>query len=313
MAIKVAPTANIIHEDWLALRRQGLGGSDAATLLGLNPYGSLLTLYADKLGLLPEREDSFPIRFGKRFEDFVAEQWAQETGMSVERDDYLYRHEQYPFMQANIDRRVVGENAGLECKTTGRFERSAFVDGTVERYYAAQCQWYIEVMGFDCMYLAVLDRITGAFRHYTVERDEAFIHRMIEAGRDFWVNHVFSRCPPEPDGSDACADAIQLLYPSKGTQGGVQIPQHDGDLAEYVALGREIKALEQRQAAAKQRIQISMGEHTAGVTARYKVSWKPFQRTGLDIEAMGAAHPDLVRYYEKITTVRPFRVTAQKG
>ena len=79
-AIKVATVKDLSHEQWLELRRSGLGGSDASTVMGLNPYSSKLTLYADKKGILPEKEDTERLRLGRDLEDYVAQRFSEETG-----------------------------------------------------------------------------------------------------------------------------------------------------------------------------------------------------------------------------------------
>lgn len=54
---KVVCVKDISHDEWLAFRRTGIGGSDAATVVGLNPYSSPYYLFCDKRGELAEKED----------------------------------------------------------------------------------------------------------------------------------------------------------------------------------------------------------------------------------------------------------------
>ena len=68
------------RDQWLELRRRGLGGSDAATVVNLNPYSSRLALYADKLGLIPDRDDNEAMRQGRDLEAYVAERWCERPG-----------------------------------------------------------------------------------------------------------------------------------------------------------------------------------------------------------------------------------------
>ena len=75
MAKKLCCTKDMSREEWLEWRRGGIGGSDAATIVGLNPYRSRLELYADKLGMMPEKEDSEAMRIGRDLEEYVASRW----------------------------------------------------------------------------------------------------------------------------------------------------------------------------------------------------------------------------------------------
>ena len=126
-AIKIATIKDLSHEQWLELRRSGLGGSDASTVIGLNPYSSKLTLYADKKGILPEKEDTERMRLGRDLEEYVAQRFSEETGKKVKRSGYMWRHPMYEFLLANIDREVIGEDAFLECKTTMNYEKHDYL------------------------------------------------------------------------------------------------------------------------------------------------------------------------------------------
>ena len=113
---KICHVSSITHEQWLDYRRTGIGGSDAATVVGLNPYSSLYTLYNDKLGLIPAKEDNEVMRQGRDLEDYVSRRWMEATGKKVRRNCYMWRSNEHPFMLADIDREVVGENAGLSAR-----------------------------------------------------------------------------------------------------------------------------------------------------------------------------------------------------
>ena len=115
---KVVCVKDITHDEWLALRRTGIGGSDAATVVGLNPYSSPYYLFCDKRGELAEKADTEAMRQGRDLEQYVADRWMERTGKKCKRNNYMWRSTKWPFMLADIDREVVGENAGLECKTT---------------------------------------------------------------------------------------------------------------------------------------------------------------------------------------------------
>ena len=114
--IKIS-TIGMSREDWLTERRKSLGGSDVAGILGLNEYSSPYSVYADKLGLLPEKEDTEAMRIGRDLEDYVASRFTEKTGKKVRRENSIIRNPDYPYLHANVDRVVVGENAVLECKT----------------------------------------------------------------------------------------------------------------------------------------------------------------------------------------------------
>ena len=70
-AVELAKTLDMPREEWLLLRRKGIGGSDAAAIVGLNRWRSAFDVYAEKVGLKPEQPDNEAMRRGG-LEDYVA-------------------------------------------------------------------------------------------------------------------------------------------------------------------------------------------------------------------------------------------------
>ena len=78
---RLIPTANMSREEWLAQRKHTIGGSDAAGIVGLSKWSSPYSIWADKTGRLPEKEDTEAMRLGRDLEDYVAKRWMEATGM----------------------------------------------------------------------------------------------------------------------------------------------------------------------------------------------------------------------------------------
>lgn len=197
--------------EWLEERRTGIGGSDAAAIIGLNDYSSPYSVWADKLGYLPEKEDSEAMRQGRDLEEYVAQRFCEATGKRVRRLNRMLRNDDHPFMLANIDRQVVGERAGLECKTTSVMNLKKFKNGEYPATYYCQCMHYLAVTGWTKWYLAVLVLNQG-FYVYEIERDEAEIAALVEAERKFWAL-VQEGTPPKVDHSDATRRALEHVSP----------------------------------------------------------------------------------------------------
>ena len=172
------------REKWLQERKKGIGGSDAAALLGLNPYVSPYALWAEKTNRLPEKDDNEAMRQGRDLEQYVADRFMEATGKKVRRKKTMLRNLAYPFAHANIDRWVVGENAGLECKTTSIINLKKFKNGEYPAAYYCQCMHYMAVTGADRWYLAVLILNQG-FHHFVIERDEEEIAALMQAEQEF--------------------------------------------------------------------------------------------------------------------------------
>ena len=99
------------RKEWLQLRRTGIGGSDAGAICGMNPYSSPMTVFQNKTCEVLEEQDNEAVRQGHDLEDYVAQRFMEATGLKVRRSNYMYRSEEYPFMIADVDRLVVGEDA----------------------------------------------------------------------------------------------------------------------------------------------------------------------------------------------------------
>ncbi len=294
------------HEEWLAVRRKGIGGSDAGGIVKLNPHSSPYMVYADKLGLIPEREDSEAMRLGRDLEEYVARRFCEETGKKVKNCNYMLVHPQYKWLLANVDRLVVGENAGLECKTTSVLNLKRFKGGEYPEEYYAQCMHYMAVTGAERWYLCVL--VLGKeVKTFTIERDEKEIASLMALESEFWTHNVLAHVPPEPIGLDAESDIIGTNYPQSNADE-VDISEYDADLSRFLALNDEIKALEREKETIKQRVQLYMGEAGAGRSEAHSVSWNSYVQSRLDSEALKADLPNVYAKYAKESALRRFTV-----
>ena len=109
-------TASMSREDWLAERRHSLGGSDMGAMLGLNRWSSPYSVWAEKTGRLPPKEDNEAMRQGRDLEEYVASRFTEKSGKQVQRMNYLLRNDDAPYLHANIDRRILGEGAALSAR-----------------------------------------------------------------------------------------------------------------------------------------------------------------------------------------------------
>ena len=289
---------------WLELRRRGIGGSDAATVVGLNPWSSRLALYADKLGLLPERLDNEAMRQGRDLEDYVAKRWEEATGKKVQRVNFILMNEQYPWAFANIDRRVVGEKALLECKTTSVYNKSDFESGEVPHNYYVQCQHYLAVTGYERAYLAVLVLNKG-FYYYTIERNEQEIEALMAAEKAFWHDHVVPQVPPEPDGSDSAQEVLDMNGRTDST---AILHDMDADFDEYERVSGMIKEYQDEKDTIKQRILQRMGTNARGQARRWSCSYLEQERTTVDRARLLRFFPEAFRECVTTSTSRTFRV-----
>lgn len=302
-------TAN--HDEWKALRSQYIGGSDAAAVVGLNAYSSQYSLWAEKTGRIPGFEGNLATEVGTFLEEFVSQKFAQETGKKVRKCNLSIFNSDYPWAIANIDREIVGEDAGLEIKTTSELNLKKFKGGEYPENYYAQMVHYLAITGKKRWYLAVLIG-NKEFRWFTLERDEGEIAALMGAEKAFW-NLVETDTQPVADGMEATDKAIRSIYP-KSNGSSVDLYGYREELARYLALAAQIKELEQQRDEAANIVKAFMGASERGECDGFRASWKSSTRQTFDIKAFMADHPEMdFSGYNKVSSIRTFRVTEQKG
>ena len=301
-ALKLVKTQTLSRDDWLAVRRTGIGSSDAAAAVGLSPYVSPIELWLDKTGRtegMPAPDDTnSPAAWGTLLEPIVAAVYTRVTGNRVRKINAVLRHPTIPWMLANIDREVVG--AGdvqiLECKTAGEHGARLWRD-RVPEYVELQVQHQLAVTGKTAAHVAVL--LCGqALEVFRIERDDALIARLIKLEERFW-RYVETDTPPPADGSESADRALRHLYPGNGgTVDFTDDRRLSSVFADLVAVRTEIEARQAIEAQLKQTIQQAMGEATRAVFETGSVSFKRSRDSStVDLKRLLAEHPEFEMKY----------------
>lgn len=311
--LEYVSTKDMPHETWLEERTKGIGGSDAATVAGLNEFSSPYSLWAEKTGktVPADLSDKEAVRLGTDLEQYVAKRWEEKTGKKVRRCNNIIRNPEIPFAHANVDRLVVGEDAGLECKTSSSWDVAKQCrEGEIPNRYYVQCVHYMMVTGASRWYLGVLCFGVGFF-DFTVERDESEISALKGIERDFW-EHVLKKTPPAADGSSATTDAINEIY-NADDGSSIELFGFEAQLQAREALKAQIKELKEQADSIDNDIKLQMGSASRGTCGKWTVSWSTTSRTNFDYKKFKEDNPtiDLTRY-EKDSSSRTLRITEKK-
>lgn len=308
--IKIS-TLNMPHEEWLQHRQKSIGGSDAPSIIGLNPWSSPYTVWADKLGKLPPKEDNEAMRQGRDLEFYVAQRFSEATGKKVRRENNILINPDFPFAHANVDRMVIGEDAGLECKTTSVLNVKNFKNGAFPDTYYVQCVHYMMVTGCKKWYLAVLV-LNKEFMVFEIERDEEEIEALAKAEEEFW-KLVETRTSPATDGAASTTNTISVLYPESNDDS-VNLFAYESELQQFMALTSQIKELERLRDEMANKVKAFLGESGRGESENYKVSWASTSRSTFDSKRFASEHKDIdLSEYYKTSTYRTFKVTQNKN
>lgn len=288
---------------WERVRNSGIGGSDVACIMGLNPWKSAYALYAEKHGDV-EPEDLSNNEFvywGTVLEQVVADRFCELTGKKVRRCGTL-QDESYEFMLANVDRLVVGENAGLECKTANGFKSKDWDGDELPDSYYCQCQWYMAITGCDKWYIACL--IGG--NHFVwkeIPRNDEFISDMRAQAIIFW-NNLQNDIPPEVDGSESTAATIDKMNSKSGLSAD-NITLLPSAAEEYIkcidGLTATKKVLEEQLSQAQNALKIMLDGNENGMFRDRKITYKQTAaRVTLDSKALKKDLPDVYEKYAKV-------------
>lgn len=292
------------REEWLELRKQYIGGADAASVVGLNDYQSPYALWCEKKGVTPPFEGNLRTRVGTELEPVIAKLFEEETGKKVQNCNFSLINDQYPWAMADVDRMVVGEDALLEIKSTSSLNLKHYRNGDYPARFYVQVMHYLAVTGKSKAYLAVLIG-NSDFRIFEIERDEAEISALMDAEKQFYG---YMQSGEEPPANAVDVESIELAHPaSNGTS--IELFGQQNIMREYLELKKRIAALEKEADSIAAVLKQDMGDAEKGTDGQFVCTWANRTRTTFDKKAFQKDHPNLdLSPWEKTSTYRAFSI-----
>ena len=222
--------------------REGfMGGSDAAAGLGMDRWTTPVELWMEKIGqptnLAPhEDEDNLPADLGQDMEDWVAQRYATRENIKLRRVNRELTHPTLPWMVGHIDRKIEGQQTGVEIKVTQRWQDWGKKPDKFPVGYYLQCLHYMIVSGYSKWVLValILNGQRSEMLSYEIQPPPEVLDSVVEREQTFW-KHVEDRTPPPP----RTQEDLNLLYPTGQLN---ESRYADTELAEAVRTLRETKA-----------------------------------------------------------------------
>lgn len=334
----IANTKDMPKDEWLKKRKYGIGGSDASSILGFNPYKSSMAVYLDKiddeirfahvLGGLKDKpvaqdsddkfdkdlkedyfiqddKNSYKMELSNKLKSFVANEFTLKTGKKVRNINGILRNDKYPFAIANIDRAVVGEKAFLECKVTNSFNKKEWIK-TIPIHYKIQMNHYMAVTGASHCYVAVLIGNEELVIH-KLERDEDYIEEIMKLEEMFWNNCILGDDFPIPDGSSDYSKTLDILY-KNSKQEELILFEAESILERYDEVVKLYKDFEKEKKAIEQYLKLQMQNYEIAYVGDRKITWKKQERNTIDTTRLKKEHPEIVAGYMKTTTSRVLKI-----
>ena len=293
----------------LEKRKTYLGGTDASAVLGLNRWRTPLMVWMEKTGHPAEDiSDKLQVKLGVKLEQAVADLFEEETGKKVHKVNETIFHPEYDFLGANIDRKVEGERAILECKTTSAWKAQEYKDGNMPAEYILQCLHYLMVTGYDRAYLAVLIG-NQDFIYQTIERDDLKLKPLLEKEVAWWREHIVKGSMPTQIMAED-NKALQMLYPMETTTSLVQLADEASVLFEQLeAFEQDQFILEKKIDEAKNKLKAMIGNSEGCQTPMYQATWKKQSITTVNSKKLKEEKPEIFTAYSKSSSTRVFRWT----
>ena len=294
------------REQFLLDRKQGIGGSDVAAIIGLSSWKSPLGVYLDKVSDITDA-DKKNLKRGRKLEKYILDEYAEDKQVSIEIDLPQFKDSEYPFLVGHLDAKVKDKNIYIEAKSHGG--NITDWQDKIPEYYLPQVAHYAYLTDADRVDVAVLAN-NWEYRCYTYQRDKVYENKIKQASIDFWQNHVLKRIPPEL----TCIADGNKLYPNSDDCIKYSDETIDSEISALVELQEYRKSIEKQEESLKAGIMDYMGTSSLlKSNTGYKISWKTQTQHRVNIELLKNQQPEIYNRFVCNINVRPFKLLKEKN
>lgn len=303
----------MLTEDQRKERIGYIGASDAAAVLGMSRWKSRLDVWAEKTGLIVPEDisEKLQVELGNELEDFVARKFEKKEGKKVALAQETLFHPKHPFIAANLDRRVVGENAVLECKVTSARKAKEWEGDEFPTEYVIQVMHQLAVTGAEKGYLAVLIG-NEDFKVKEVMRDEKVLADLVRREVEFWEKFVVPKTPPAVSYQDQ--DTLAQMFPEAKEDAVIPLDSAAAATCELLeSLEQDLDALERQIDTQKNVLRLALGFSEVGTVGPWKVSWKNVTTRRVDTKRLKELYPEVATRCTGETVSRRFTVDKKEA
>lgn len=265
------------NKEFLENRLNGIGGSDAAAILGISPFKSRLQLWHEKVNkvIYTNSKSNLIFEIGHALEPIIANEYSKMTGRKLEVRESK-SHSNYPFIIGNIDREIIKSEKNskgiLEIKTKGAWINW---EETIPPYYIAQIQHYMAIYEYNWSSFAVLDLGAREITVTDIERDDTLINTIIEEEKKFW-DLVQTKTPPTTEPTTTCNSFLKEIYK---TSEPITIDISDNTVAtEYARnlkyIKEQYKSLDKSELIYKNYFMDLLKNAEKAIGSNYTITWK---------------------------------------
>lgn len=308
------PTKDLTREEWLELRRNGIGGSDASVVMGKNPWCSVQQLWEDKTGKAPVKDEGSEYTYwGNVMEPIIRKEFMNRTGLKVRQKHFMMFHPEFTFMFADVDGIVTDENGEkciFEAKTVSQYREGEWEDGNIPVEYMLQVQHYLAVCGMQKSYIAALIE-ENHFVYHTILRNDEMIADLIYAEKKFWNYNVKCDIRPEIDDSEATKEYLARKY-EKSVKDRINLDSSlEIVLKEYKEVDSQLKDMEKKKTGLSNRLKEALGEHEEGqLESGQIVRWRRVEKNVVDTKRLRTEQPEIYDKYKNVSAYRTLTIAS---
>jgi len=301
----------------LELRRQGVGASEVAAIVGVNPYANVWDVYNTKTGVVTDEIDNIHTRLGHALEPMLINEYRERAGREVEYPCTTLVHPEFSWAMATPDG-LVGNDGVVECKVAGWRMRDKWgPEGSdeVPDEYLIQCAWQLAVT--DRLWVELIVLLDRDVKIYRIDRNMALERKLVQQVKQFWHKNVLVGIPPEVDGSDGARTFFEKHHPEPSEEVIPAVPATEKLAEDLHSMQQLIKKTKAKAAEIKQQFMGVIADRRGIQTSLGKVLWyrtKARAKTNWEAVAVAAgASDELIAQHTTITQPnRTFRATLKR-
>ena len=313
------------HRDkWRGIRYRAITGTDAGTIMGVNPYDTPLSLYYRKMwgdnppqGASLDLQDNEAMYWGRQLEDIVAKEFCFRTGLKV-RKCGMMRNKYAKWRVADVDRLIVNFAGGLECKTTTAFNDKAWGVDKIPPHYRYQCLHYILTLYCNASGDLLIDKppvwaiacLIGGQKYVmrTIEYTQEDLLALAKAEYEFYMR-IINATPPDVSNRKIDQDILAMLDGGDDTIGATEYIEDT--MTELVNNEALVKAYKDKVQMAKNRLVRCMINQKAGTCVGdiYKMTYKSIEPRETCSMADIKAHPDIYKQLKDLGIIKQSKAT----
>jgi putative phage-type endonuclease len=305
-----------LEDEFLANRRKGIGSSDVAAIVGMNPWKTAFDVWVEKRGLVEQQPASVSMKVGRAVERAIAEEYQSVTGRLVRwQGDVQQVDPAEDWRRCHPDGLLMYEDGGLECKHVGARQVSRYgPSGTdiLPEEHVIQCVWMMSITKRQfwdlTAWLGPRD-----LRIYTILRDVELEENLVDRCRRFWTENVLGNVAPDVSPEQADAEFFKKRFPI--AMGGIRpaTPEEEALAFHLEAARRAFAEVKGTRELVENEMKLSIGEAEGIQGPGFRVTWKNDRpKVKVDWPAvareLSATHQDstaLARAVAEFTTTAP--------